>query len=121
MSPTDNIVKIRDWIAENKAWKNAPALSEVAIKLATYNAMLGDNLATLHLNASQSQITEFKKERANGASIADSEIRAKEVSLDARAEYENSKYVYQSTAALISALQSHLNTLRGEMRGPSES
>lgn len=112
------ISEIRQWIIDNKVWRDAPKLSEVAIKLAAFNAELGSELATLHLTASQQQIQAFKNYRKQENTVSDSEMHAKEESLDARATYEDAKHVYASTQTLISALQTHLKTLSNEWSEP---
>lgn len=113
------ITELRAWLIENKVWKDSILLSEVAIKLAAYNAELGSELATLHLTASQQQIQAFKGARKRELTVSDSEIEAKEFSLDARTSYEDAKHVYSSTQSLISALQTHLRTLSNEWSTPN--
>lgn len=102
----DKILEIRKLAGKHK--KDPAVLSMDAVALAVYNAYIGDVIADLHQVARQTELNAFKEARNREETVADSEKIAREKASDAIREYEQAKYVYQSTNILITAIQSHV-------------
>lgn len=113
------IVTYRKLIHEENYWNNPERLSDVMAKLAVYNAYLADNMASLHKNATETQLAAFKAAREMGTGVAESEKLAKQESLNEREIYEKCKYIYTATGNLITVLQSRLKVIEQQRKDES--
>lgn len=113
---TEGLMKYRKLIHEQDLWDNPNELSDVMVKLATYNSYLADNLATLHHNATEAAGASFKAARDMEVGVTEAERFAKAESLEPRRKYEHGKYVYDSTKNLISVLQSRLRVISEQIK-----
>ena len=112
----EGLMKYRKHIHEQDLWDNPSELSDVMVKLATYNSYLADNLATLHHNATEAAGASFKAARDMEVGVTEAERFAKAESLEPRRKYEHAKYVYDSTKNLISVLQCRLRVISEQIK-----
>lgn len=112
----EGIMRHRKAIHEQDMWDSPIELSDVMVKLATYNSYLADNLATLHHNATEAAGASFKAARDMEVGVTEAERLSKSESLEQRRQYEHAKYVYDSTKNLISVLQSRLRVISEQIK-----
>lgn len=112
----EGLMKYRKVIHEQDLWDSPNELSDVMVKLATYNGYLADNLALLHYNATEAAGASFKAARDMEVGVTEAERLSKAESLKQRQEYEHAKYVYDSTKNLISVLQSRLRVISEQLK-----
>lgn len=105
------ILEQRKAIHSQNLWSDPNHLSEVMLKLATYNAYLADHLATLHHTVTEAVGRIFKAERDKDAGVTEAERLSKSETVEERRQYENVQHIYKSTSNLISVLQSRLRVI----------
>lgn len=110
------ILEQRQAIHTQNLWSDPNHLSEVMLKLATYNAYLADHIATLHHTASEVAGASFKAARDMEVGVTEAERFAKAESLEQRKQYENVLHIYKSTSNLISVLQSRLRVISDQYK-----
>lgn len=119
MSPEDAIKGImthRERIHRENAWANEGELSDIALKLATYNSYLADHLATFHRQATDKHHAVYLEclEKAEGVTKAEAMARGE--STAQREEYEKAKFIYSSTESLMSRIQTKIRVLENQMK-----
>lgn len=109
------IIKHRKNIHEKNYWQNPERLSDTMAKLATYNAYLADNIASLHRQATDSQALAFKSARDMDIGVTEAERLSRAETTKQREQYENILHIYKSTTNLITVLQSRLRVIENQL------
>lgn len=98
------------------SWNDPNALSEIALKLSTYNSYLSEHIGLLHKEATDAAGRAFRKHKDDGASDSGANDKARFDSTEERENYETAKYIYQSTDKLINVIQTRVRVLETQMK-----
>lgn len=109
------ISKYRNDIYLKKIWTNPVALSEVGVKLATYNSLLAEHIAALHRLATESSWLRFKKAVNAGETVTAAQAASKGDTVEQREQYENAKLIYSAVDKLISNIQTRIRTVENQI------
>lgn len=106
----------RERIHTNNLWTDPVALSDVGLKLITYNSYLADELADLHKIASDKHHAVYLDCINKGEGVTKAEQMAKGESTTERKEYEKAKFIYTATGSLISFIQTKIRVSENQMK-----
>ena len=110
------VMSIRERLHENNLWSNPGALSEAALKLATYNSYLADNLSVVHKEATDKAYAVFTEARQAGEAQGTAEQMARGESTEQREHYEKVKNIYTATDKLIIQIDVRIKTVEAQMK-----
>lgn len=114
------IQSYRDKIHQEKMWNDPGKLSDVATKLATYNAYLSDHLAPLHKEATDAQGRARARYKKEGMAPSPAETESKYDTTEEREKHENAQFVYKSTDKLINVIQSRTRVVENQIKREGE-
>lgn len=107
---------LRERIHKEKIWDNPTELSDVAIKLSVYYSYIGDYVADLHKDATDTNYQIFLTERKTGSAVNAAEKKAHGESTEQRRAYENILVVRKSIEQMISIIQTRLRILETQSK-----
>lgn len=110
------IMHHRERIHTENLWTDPVALSDVGLKLITYNSYLADELADLHKKATDKHHATYLECIAKGEGVTKAEQMAKGESTEQRKEYENAKFIYAATGSLITFIQTKIKVLDNQLK-----
>lgn len=110
------ILSVRERIQKN--FHSPEALSDLAVKLAAYNAYLGDRIGELETELADEQTTKHLQ-YTNDGDLSDSaaKTRIKAEQAVKKAQQQKLKIMRTDTSNQISTIQSRLKVLADERRG----
>jgi hypothetical protein len=116
MSPAEAITNIAE-IRQSIDGKTDPVtLSEALVKLATYNAYVGDYVSTTHKAATDRAYSIYLEVLGKGDSATKAEQISRGESTEERARYEKIKFTYKSTEAVINAIHKRITTIENQIK-----
>lgn len=110
------IMHHRERIHTENLWTDPVALSDVGLKLITYNSYLADELAELHKKATDEHYRVYLECVSKGEGVTKAEQMAKGESTEQRKEYENAKFIYTATGGLISFIQTKIRVSENQLK-----
>lgn len=96
------------------AWGDPGELSDIALKLATWNSYLADHLADAHKRATDKSHAVYLEVLGAGDGVTKADQMARGESTSERREYENLKFVYSATESLMSRIQTKIRVLENQ-------
>lgn len=108
------IIQARTLIAE---YENDPdALSKLAVRVATYNAYLGDYASEAALEAARKRSEAYKRLKEEGYKPTPAENEAKNEVRELEAEVDARNKMHKDSASLVSAIQTRLRVLENQLK-----
>lgn len=112
----EGIVATRSKIHTLDLWADPVGLSDVMVRLATYNSYLADHIAPLHKAATDKAYAVFTEVKDSGGKITQAENMSRGESTEEREIYEKVLHIYRSTDNLISVIQSRVRVAENELK-----
>jgi hypothetical protein len=110
------IADVRSRIHKHDLWDEPVALSDIMVKLATYNSYLADHLAPLHKEATDKSYAVFTEAASEGVPVTKAEAMSRGESTEERHIYENTLNIYRATDNLISVIQSRVRVAENSLK-----
>lgn len=111
----DGISAQRERLHKDNAWDRPHELTDIGNRLAVYNSYLAGFIADAHKEATDKHHAVYLECLAKGEGVTKAEQLARGESTTERRSYEHIKFIYQSTASLVSFIQTKLGVIKNEL------
>lgn len=110
------LTELREQVVDKGLWGNPVALSELAVKISTYNSYVAENIADAKWAQLAKEHESFRAHKKDGASDTGAGGQARLEARDERREHDQLDNIYKSNNSLLKTVDSRIYVLTEQMR-----